>query len=53
MVLRQKKLYGRVLDASGRWVRATPVDPWALEHGAAPRKAANDRCLGAGRSQGR
>jgi DNA-binding Lrp family transcriptional regulator len=35
MVLRQKKLYGRVLDASGRWVRATPVDPWALEHGPA------------------
>jgi DNA-binding Lrp family transcriptional regulator len=31
MVLRQSKLYGRVLDASGRWVRATPVDPWALE----------------------
>jgi DNA-binding Lrp family transcriptional regulator len=32
MVLRQSKLYGRVLDASGRWVRATPVDPWALDH---------------------
>jgi DNA-binding Lrp family transcriptional regulator len=32
MVLRQSKLYGRVLDPSGRCVRATPVDPWALEH---------------------
>ncbi len=32
MVLRQAKLYGRVLDPTGRWVRATPVDPWALEH---------------------
>jgi DNA-binding Lrp family transcriptional regulator len=31
MVLRQAKLYGRVLDAAGRWVSATPVDPWALE----------------------
>jgi DNA-binding Lrp family transcriptional regulator len=35
MVLRQVKLYGRVLDATGRWVSGTPLDPWALdgEHG--------------------
>ena len=34
MVLRQAKLYGRVLDASGRGIRTTPVNPWAFEpHG--------------------
>jgi DNA-binding Lrp family transcriptional regulator len=31
MVLRQAKLYGRVLDASGRGIRTTPVNPWAVE----------------------
>lgn len=30
IVLRQTKLYGRVLDVDGRWVSATPVDPWSL-----------------------
>jgi len=29
-VLRQTKLYGRVLDDAGRWVRSVPVDPWTL-----------------------
>ena len=28
LVLRQSKLYGRVLDSSGRWVRTAVVDPW-------------------------
>jgi DNA-binding Lrp family transcriptional regulator len=27
-VLRQTKLYGRILDVDGRWVRSVPVDPW-------------------------
>ncbi|MGP4020977.1 Lrp/AsnC family transcriptional regulator [Saccharopolyspora sp. 5N708] len=31
IVLRQVKLYGRVLDATGRWVSATPLGPWALD----------------------
>lgn len=29
-VLRQTKLYGRVLDDEGRWVRSAPVDPWSV-----------------------
>src|SRR5690606_31971338 len=34
MVLRQTKLYGRLLDASGRAVGVVPVDPWSLlDHG--------------------
>ncbi|MGP3928886.1 Lrp/AsnC family transcriptional regulator [Nonomuraea sp. KM88] len=39
MVLRQVKLYGRVLDPVGRWSSTTPLDLWALaEH--APRGGA-------------
>ena len=30
MVLRQVKLYGRVLDPVGRWASTTPLDLWAL-----------------------
>ncbi|MGH4001448.1 MAG: Lrp/AsnC family transcriptional regulator [Pseudonocardiaceae bacterium] len=29
LLLRQTKLYGRVLDRSGRWVRTAVVDPWS------------------------
>ncbi|WP_039937776.1 MULTISPECIES: Lrp/AsnC family transcriptional regulator [Streptomyces] len=29
IVLRQEKLYGRILDATGRAVEAVPIDPWA------------------------
>jgi DNA-binding Lrp family transcriptional regulator len=29
IVLRQEKLYGRILDPAGRSVEAVPVDPWA------------------------
>ncbi|GAA1576844.1 hypothetical protein GCM10009827_118330 [Dactylosporangium maewongense] len=28
-VLRQEKLYGRILDPVGRAVEAIPIDPWA------------------------
>ncbi|NRQ38810.1 Lrp/AsnC family transcriptional regulator [Nonomuraea sp. NN258] len=30
LVLRQSKLYGRILDRSGRSTRVVPVDPWSL-----------------------
>jgi DNA-binding Lrp family transcriptional regulator len=29
IVLRQEKLYGRILDPAGRSVEAVPIDPWA------------------------
>lgn len=31
LVMRQSKLYGRVLDPTGRWTRVVPVDPWTLD----------------------
>lgn len=49
MVLRQSKLYGRVLDASGRWVRATPIDPWALGRPGADASGQVDGLPGTGR----
>jgi DNA-binding Lrp family transcriptional regulator len=38
LALRQVKLYGRVLDGTGRWVSGTPLNPWVLagEHSGAP-----------------
>lgn len=29
-VLKQAKLYGRVLDDTGRWARSTPIEPWSV-----------------------
>ncbi|MQA97969.1 MAG: AsnC family transcriptional regulator [Streptosporangiales bacterium] len=31
VVMRQVKLYGRVLDPAGRWTSRVPLDPWALQ----------------------
>jgi DNA-binding Lrp family transcriptional regulator len=38
LALRQVKLYGRVLDGTGRWVSGTQLNPWVLagEHPGAP-----------------
>ncbi len=30
LVMRQRKLYGRILDPAGRWVTAVAVNPWAV-----------------------
>jgi hypothetical protein len=30
LVLRQSKLYGRLLDPAGRCAGVVPVDPWSL-----------------------
>ncbi|WP_405722939.1 Lrp/AsnC ligand binding domain-containing protein [Streptomyces sp. NBC_00046] len=34
LVLRQVKVYGRLVDESGRCVEVIPPDPWAAEPGA-------------------